>query len=540
MELIAVIRLFRKWLWLLVLGAFLVGGLGYFWRSSQSQKYQASVIVAVGTTLEIPNPDASFITTGEDLARTYALLATTHEVLEAAIEVGGYPVTPNQLRAMISAYPIAGTALIEIDLTYTDPVLAADIANEVARQLINKSPSNLSVEQQAQLDLANAEIVTLTEELKQIRGEIKALDEELQSTTDPDEMRLLREQRYTLTTIADEKSRNIAEFTKIVADFQQRTNSLTIVQSAQPLSDPTGIRPVQAGLVGAVLGVLAAAGIVLLREQFDDRISSSTEAAQLMGLPIFATISRFGRFHGNLKGRLVAYYHPEASTAEEYRALRTNLLYHSNGTNTLSTYIITSPGENEGKTVTTANLAVTMALAGLRVLLIDADLRNPMLHRAFDLENEFGLSTLVRVYSLVLDSLPDMAQVGNIRPDKLPELERVIQETNIPGLGVITSGPTPMNPSELLGSNAMQQWVRYLQSIPDIDIVLIDTPPVLSVTDASVLAASGTLPALLVIHARKTRSAGYRSQRNQSPRTFLLSSLLNVKGASVDLLVGQM
>lgn len=509
MELRVVVRLFRKWVWLLLLGGILVGGAAYMWRSAQPDKYKASVIMAVGTTLEIPNPDSSFITTGEDLARTYALLATTREILSGAIEAGGFSLSTQELREMISAYPITNTALIQIDLTYTDPVLAAIFANEVAHQLIDKSPSSLTEEQQAQLDRANAEIAILTQELEQVRDEIKSLDEKLQYFDNPDDARALREQRYTLTAIIDDKSRNIAEFTKIAAEFQQRTNSLTVVESAWPPSEPIGFRPIQAGLAGAVLGIVATAGIVLLREYFDDRIPSSPEAAQLCGLPVLATISRFSRIRGNHSKRLVAYHQPDAPIAEEYRALRTNLLYHANETGRLSTCIITSPGENEGKTTTTANLAVTMALAGFRVLLIDADMRRPMLHSIFDLKNLVGLSTLIPT------SPPDLAQSGNSQSNKLPESELVTQDTHIPGLRVITSGPPSMNPSELLGSSSMQKWVRYLQSIPDTDIVLIDTPPVLAVSDTSALAASGTLPVLLVLHAKKTRGVDVRKAKEQ-------------------------
>jgi non-specific protein-tyrosine kinase len=498
-ELTTVVKLFQKWIYLILICGVIAGGAAFAWRSLQPDKYEASTTVAVGTAMEIPNPDDTIIRTGTDLARTYAIISTTYEVLDAAIQAGGFPDTATELGDHVSASVITDTPLIVIDVTYDDPVLAAAIANEVAHQLVANSPSYLTAEQQAQLDLANAETARLREELAQARDELSALDTAWMVATDPEEIRQLREQRYTLTALINEKSSTIAEFSATITEFEQRSNSLAVVARAQPPSEPVGLGLIPISIVGTVLGLAVGIIIALLFEYFDDRIRSSTAAAQLLNLPVLATISRFGGRRDGYSARLIAYQHPDAAATEAYRTLRTNLLFMPCRAKDQTAYIITSPETGEGKTITAANLAVTLAFAGLRVLLVDADLRQPTLHQIFGLKNTVGLSNLAMKF------IPVIQAEDCVSDDELA-LEDMIQNTHIPGLRVVTSGPACVNPVELLGSDAMRHWIEQFKSMADIDIVLFDTPPVLSVADGSTLAMTGDLPIILVLHAERTRS----------------------------------
>jgi capsular exopolysaccharide synthesis family protein len=199
---------------------------------------------------------------------------------------------------------------------------------------------------------------------------------------------------------------------------------------------------------------------------------------------------------------LITHLHPNSPISEGYRTLRTNLLYSSeNGTR--QSYVITSPGPEEGKSVTVANLAVVMAAAGLRVLLVDADLRRPKIQEIFDLNNELGLTTLL---------FADPAKVAEETPGRgdamlAAKLRQCIQTTSVPRLRVITSGFTPSNPAEILGSALMKRWFDLFQSSADIDVILFDTPPALVVADSAILAATINAPVLLVLQAGRTRRA---------------------------------
>ena len=160
--------------------------------------------------------------------------------------------------------------------------------------------------------------------------------------------------------------------------------------------------------------------------------------------------------------QLVALSKPGSASAEAYRTLRTNIRFASLDTS-LSTLLITSSSPDEGKSLTLANLGVTMAQAEQRVLLVDCDLHRPALHTLFDLPNEIGLT------SIILE-------------DGQPALP--LQSTSVPGLSLLSSGPLPPRPADILGSRRMEALIARLRT--EADIILFDTPPVTAVTDASI------------------------------------------------------
>ncbi len=178
---------------------------------------------------------------------------------------------------------------------------------------------------------------------------------------------------------------------------------------------------------------------------------------------------------------LITVSEPRSPISEAYRTLRTNLDFASLD-QALKTIVVTSAGVGEGKSTTLANLAVVSAQAGRKVILVDADLRRPTLHQIFGLGNETGLTTAM-VDETALVSPP-------------------LQETGVEGLSVLPSGPLPPNPAELMGSRRMEEVIAVLAERAD--QVFFDTPPVVAVTDAAVLATKAD-GVLLVISAGKTR-----------------------------------
>jgi non-specific protein-tyrosine kinase len=489
MELIAYIRLFKKWFWLIFLGMFLAGGAAFLYRSRQPDQYQAKVTILVGGFIAAPNPNYAEIQTGQDLAQTYAALARTTDILEATITAGNFPVSSGQLSAAMTTHVVPETSLLELRVTYKDPVLAADMANELANQLILNSPSNLTPDQQRQVELANAEIDRLNRELEVDRTLRSTVESQIQNTSDP---ALLDQYRSDLNTIAvriNATSGNIANFQSTVTSLQQRTNSLGIREHERITGTPLGSSVLMVTLLGAVVGGALAAGIALLIEYLDDTIHTAEEATQALSIPNLASISRFGKSRDKYAKRLITHSDPGSPVSEEYRTLRTNLLFSADGHAGCRAYIVTSAGPSEGKSVTAANLAVTMAGAGWQVLLIDADLRRPRIHEIFGLQNTVGLSTLLS---------PSDEEAPIV-------FERCVQETEIPGLSVMTSGHIPLNPTEVLGSITMQRRFQEFKQANIFDIMLFDTPPVLVVADGAVLASTIKIPVVMVIEAGETR-----------------------------------
>jgi capsular exopolysaccharide synthesis family protein len=176
---------------------------------------------------------------------------------------------------------------------------------------------------------------------------------------------------------------------------------------------------------------------------------------------------------------LITLTDPRSPVSEAYRTLRTNLSFSSLD-EPIRTRVVTSPAPDEGKSTTAANLAVTMAQGGRSTILVDCDLRRPALHTLFECQPEPGLTNLL------------------LEEDGQPYL----QQTQVEGLSILTSGPLPPNPADLLGSHKIDKVIASL--LEKADLVLFDAPPVIAVTDAAVLGGKVD-GVLLVISAGKTR-----------------------------------
>ena len=209
----------------------------------------------------------------------------------------------------------------------------------------------------------------------------------------------------------------------------------------------------------------------------------------------------------NTATQLIALRDPRSPAAEAYRALRTNIQFSSLD-KPLRTLLATSTAPDEGKSTTIANLAVTMAQSEQRVVLVDCDLRRPSLHTMFGLPNDEGLTSL-------------MLQENGRMP---------VQQTEVPGLLVLTSGPLPPRPADILGSRRMEAVIAQLRE--QADIVLFDTPPVNAVTDAAVLATKvdGVLLVFRVGATKRDRAREARRLLDKVNANYVGVVLTDVKG----------
>jgi tyrosine-protein kinase Etk/Wzc len=264
--------------------------------------------------------------------------------------------------------------------------------------------------------------------------------------------------------------------------------------------------------VGLLLGI----GLALLLERLDDTIKSPDELRDKMGLPVLGLIPAIniaelskGEEATPAVGRLATHADPRSPVAEAYRSLRTNLAFaranQALANQAISSLVVASPGPGDGKSTTAANLAITFAQQGQRVLLVDADMRRAVLDKTFDVPRTPGLTDCI----LGTVNVADAARA-----------------TQVPNLFVLPSGQFPPNPSELLGSPAMRAVLRDAKDA--FDVVMFDSPPLLAVTDAAVLATivDGTI---LVVRTNTTQREAARRALGQlrSVHGRVLGAVLN-------------
>lgn len=510
MELTEYIRLIRRWLWLILIAAFIGGGVSFIVNSQQPAIYEAQATISIGRFIEARNPDQADIRIGVELARTYAQLLRTTNILQSTIDTLGLSMNRDQLERLISTRILDGTSLLVINVTYNDAILAADIANSLAQQLILQSPSNLTPDQQAQIDFASAQIAALTLQIEDARTELELISTRLDNAVTETARQSLVDQRNALIDQINQATATIAQFTDTISLLQQNSNALDIVEEARIPNSTRNSSRLSAVLLGAMTGAGLALGGVLAYEYLDETIRTTEEAAQILTLPVLGAIVKMGKKDEPYHQRLITNFPPTSPVAEGYRTIRTNLLYNAKQSGT-PVYIVSSPGPAEGKSITAANLAVALAQADLQVLLIDADLRRPRLHEIFELENNFGLTTLL---SMELDDKEGDDGEGDAQASVIPVLN-VLQFPSVPKLWVMTSGFVSPNPAEMLGSPQLEHWVNFFRSSLDIDVIIIDTPPALVVADSSILAATTGAEIVMVVDCGHTRYAGAQKAKQQ-------------------------
>ena len=266
---------------------------------------------------------------------------------------------------------------------------------------------------------------------------------------------------------------------------------VSVTSPAQLPTEPISPRKVIDLTLGVLIGLVLGIGAAVMRNTLDNRIRDENDAAAIAGAPVLGSIADDPKAE---KRPLIVFEDPFSVRAEAYRQLRTNV-HALSSDRSLRSIVVSSAVASEGKTLIAANLGIAFAQAGYRVILVDADLRRPRLAELLELSSTVGLT------NVLVDNLPIESALQPWR-DGLP-------------LEVLASGPEPSNPSELLGS---QRFVTALGALTErADVVILDAPALLPVTDAAILArvASG---AILV-----TRLASTRTHQLQSATESLLA-----------------
>jgi capsular exopolysaccharide synthesis family protein len=282
---------------------------------------------------------------------------------------------------------------------------------------------------------------------------------------------------------------------------------------------------------GGIVGLLLGCVVAILIDGLNASVRKRSDIERLLGIPSLAVIPRLPHVNGSgngmhrllprmgsdrksnngsHEGELVTVFNARSPAAESFRTLRTNLMF-SQASQALRMLVVTSASPGEGKTTTASNLAVSFAQQGMRVLLVDCDLRRSRLHRMFRLKREPGFSDLVLGYA---------------------EEDEVTHPTSVTGLYVICSGKLPPNPAEMLGSEESRR--HFARLIEGYDLIVVDTPPLLAASDGAILStiASGVV---LVLRAGATENAAAQQSLQQlnSVGARIVGAVLNDPDAQV-------
>ena len=530
MELKHYFQIMQRWYWLLVLGAVLGAAGGYYYAQRQQPVYQAFTrALVMRAPLEQSSDltyysDMQLVQTYVQLLTTQPVLQGTSDRLGYNVRSGQIKVKQNQDTQIIElsvedhdpqhSADIANTlvqVLIEQNNSLqsgryltTEESLRAQIGQVEAQiNQIQADLDQISTQSfQDQLTQTEAQIKPLQDEVSALQQEIAALERPLntqfertqiaekQARIDQIKPLLdLYQQIYSNLVVlgkpvdaAAENGSRLTQLQSMLELYQQlyinllssletirlarlqNTPNIVQIEAATVPGGPVRPRPLMSAALGGMIGLMLAAGSVLLIEYLDDTLKTPEDVERVLGVPVMGFIADM-RVSRKRAEDIYIIRQPHSPVAEAFRTLRTNLEFASME-KPIHTLLITSTAPSEGKTTIAANLAAIYSQNKSSVVLLDADLRRPHVHRMFGMANRKGLSNL-------FTSRDRIVNVGRVRKD-------------LPNLMIVTSGSMPENPAELLGSTRMAQVLNEISS--HVDVAIIDTPPSL-VADAQILAA---------------------------------------------------
>ncbi len=454
-ELEVYLRPIFRWWWLIVLAAILAAGSAFVFTRLRPPVYIASGTVMIGTAIQERNPDSQQLSLTQGLALSYARIAQRPSIKEATKTALGMDWLPEY-----AVRVLPDSQLIEISVTDVDPQRAFAVASELINQLILLSPGGQ--ERQQRGAFIQEQLRKLEQGLRETEDEINRRQEDLSAALSARQIRQIEDE---ISALQAKQATLQSTYVGLLANTDQgSTNTVNVLDPpflpVEPVNTRWYLLVLMAGAIGAAL---ATAGAYLL-EFLDDRILNVEQVQEVTGLMTLGTLPQLES--SELSESIVMLSNPHSTDAEAFRVLRTNLLFASVD-HELHSLLVSSPNPGEGKSFVSSNLAVAFAQTGKRVILIDADLRKPTLHRVFSLVNNVGVTSALVAPTAALESM--------------------LQETSVPDLRVMTSGPLPPNPSELLSSHKMEELMHYLAT--QCDLVVIDSPPVTVVSDTAVLAS---------------------------------------------------
>jgi non-specific protein-tyrosine kinase len=448
----------------------------------------------VGQVIQEANPTSQDFSTVGQLAQSYAQMGVRQPILQATIDSLNLETTWESLQGRVYIQQIAGTQLLEISALDNSPERARIIADEIAHQLLLQSPTSPeNQERRERGQFVQSQLDELEQRIQTSQARMEELRVEMAAALSARKIQELQTEINTLEELISSWQTNYSELLNFL-EGGNSPNYLTIIEPAQLPQAPISPNVVLNVLLAAAVGFGLAFATAILLEYIDNTIRSTDDLNEGLGLMVLGSIAKISRKAS--RDNLITSADRFSPTAEAFRRMRNNLQFMAVD-QPIKSILVTSPDPNVGKSTIAANLAVVVAQANLTTIIVDADLRRPTLHKFFGIPNAGGLTNLLHSPML--------------------EINGELRDTEIDNLRVITSGPLPSNPSELLGSRQMASLLQCLEQMAD--VVIFDSAPILAVADTAAL-ASQVDGVILVIRAGRTRRDAVR---------LVIKSLLHVR-----------
>ena len=477
----------------IVLSVVLVTGAALAFSLLQPVRYRAraQLLLKQSTGEEIMVDEIGQARTPLDSARELnneIRMIESQPVREAVGDVYNGPLDVRDVTAV--APDSANNDLIELQLKSRDRKAATDLVNLYAQTYIEERRDRqvddllaAGEKIQTRLDTVNQRIAEVSKPLDDINAQVSdaPANSDRRAQLEDERNRVLSQVLPQLSPLLSRSSSFQGQLQQLdVSEDLARAGGLAIINPAEEPHTPVSPRTVRNVVAGALVGLFGGIALALLLDHLDDSVSAKEEIQAITGLPTLGLVPKLVDRPRALD--LPSVRDPSSPAAEAYRLLRTSVKFLGLDSR-LRTLVVTSPGASEGKTMTAANLAVVLAQGGDRVLLVGADLRRPRIHELFGAPQTPGLTT-VMLSGATTES-------ATYAVDEVPELH------------LLPPGPTPPNPAELLDSERAGEIVTTAAAL--YDVVVIDSPPVLPVTDAQVLARLADAVLLVVAFGETSR-----------------------------------
>ncbi|MBM3249125.1 MAG: polysaccharide biosynthesis tyrosine autokinase [Candidatus Omnitrophica bacterium] len=407
----------------------------------------------------------------------------------------------------VNVETIRDTRLMNLSVDNKNAKLAAEIANRLAEIYVDR---NLAY-------IAKSEIINLHKnEYLKLQAKLSEYSK-VYKDKHPKMIRLKEEIAQLASLVKEEQEKAAgARFSfpsgemDVSSAFLSglKANNITIQDAADVPTSPIKPKKRLNILMSLFVGLFGGIGLAFFLEYLEGTVKGIDDVDRLVKWPFLGNVPRIndaGKETTEVQRDLFVHSNPLDPVSEAYRAIRTSVSFSSTEEHPLKSIIITSPGPQEGKTTSLCNLGIAMAQNQRKVLLVDADMRKPRLHEIFKNKNNVGLSTYLS------------GQAG---------IDELAQKTEIDNLFLVTGGPFPPNPSELLSSHKMKEFIDA--SKKKFDFILVDTPPIAVVTDAAIL--SGALDGtIIVLQSGKTsiRALPWVDQTLKDARGRIVGVLIN-------------